>query len=208
LSMANLDETMASLAKRLLKRPLTEQERSEILDIGSILGMRDIQEYLYLFLVFRLSEDRLGAKMDELCTVNKKLEEDFRDALNHVLRDVSRGIGREMGEEVGYRMKKILSETDDFYTMRGCVIFVCFTGIIAALAYWMGAANVLRFDESSGPVSFILKMPAGWWMIFSCLVFAGFWTYEHWEQVLYAPALNKILLLLAFLTLIAALLLL
>ena len=204
--MPNLDETMTALSKRLLKRPLTERERSEILDIGAILGMKDIQEYLYLFLVFRLSEDRLGEKIDELGEVNKQLEEGFRDSLNQTLRDVSRGIGRELGEEIGYRTKKILTETTDFYTMRGCVIFTCFTGIIATLAYWMGAANMLRFDQRSGPFSFILTMPAGWWMIFTGLAFAGFWAHEHWKQILCTSTLNKVLLSLIPLILVAALL--
>ncbi|MDL2264612.1 hypothetical protein LJC31_08175 [Synergistaceae bacterium OttesenSCG-928-I11] len=110
--------------------------------------------------------------------------------------------------EIVDRANSILTETGEFHAQRGWIVNICITGVIAALAYWMGAANMLRFDQRHGAFSFILTMPAGWWMLFSCLAFAGFWTYEHWEQVLCASMLNKVLLALAFLSLIAALVLL
>lgn len=203
--MANLDETITSLSKRLLKRPLTAQERAEILDIGSILGMRDIQEYLYLYLVFRMNEDRLVKKTEALCNANERLEAEFHDTLNRNLNRLVADVGEKMSTEIVDRANSILTEVGEFHAQRGWIVNICFNGVIAALAYWMGTANMLRFDQRHAPLSFILTMPAGWWMLFSSLAFAGFWAYEHWEQVLCASMLNKVLLALVFLSLIAAL---
>ena len=62
--MPSFNEILNVTSERVLKRPLNDEERREILELAGVLGMKEVQEYLYMILTFKFYEDRLGEKLD------------------------------------------------------------------------------------------------------------------------------------------------
>jgi hypothetical protein len=77
--MTNLDEKMSVLAEQVLKRSLSDEEQLEIYRISDAVGMRDVQSFLHLLLVFKLHEDSMRKEFDELMSFENRLAEKFTE---------------------------------------------------------------------------------------------------------------------------------
>jgi hypothetical protein len=112
--MTKLDGKITALAEEILKRPLRDEEELEIYRISDAVGMRDVQSFLYLLLVFKLHEDamkrqfeqivslekRLNDKFDEMGELSARIDETLVSSIEKILGDGAARIGADMGDEI------------------------------------------------------------------------------------------------------------
>jgi hypothetical protein len=195
--MAGLDEKISAMAEQMMKRPLTGEEQLEIFRISEAAGMRDVQSFLYLLLVFKLNEDtmrtqfeklvsfegRLSEKFDEIGALSARINETLSGSIERILGEGAKRIGGAMGDEIASRSSEVMSSVNEFHTIRGYIVAASVTGISSTLAYWFGLSGVLRMDEINGPFRGVLALPAGWWMFFCCAAYTYFWCFDNWKKV-------------------------
>ena len=202
--MTRLDGKISAIAEQILKRPLSDEEELEIFRISDAVGMKDVQSFLHLLLVFKLHEDTMKGKFDEIAALEKNIRETLESSIWKILRDGTERIGAEVGRDIAANASGILSSFKEFHVIRGYIVAASVTGIVATLAYWFGASGIFKMDGIEGPLGNVLFLPAGWWMLFSFAAYGYFWFFDHWKQVK-KSALYKSLLVLQTL-IIAALL--
>jgi hypothetical protein len=181
--MTNLDEKMSVLAEQVLKRPLSDEEQLEIYRISDAVGMRDVQSFLHLLLVFRLHEDTMSRKFNELSMLEKKINETLESSVERILGEEARRIGTDMGDTVAVSAEGILATVGEYHSLRGQTLIVCFTCMTSALAYWLGAGNMLENVSSGGALEAFLFLPAGWCVFFCGAFYALLWACDHWHRI-------------------------
>jgi hypothetical protein len=195
--MAGLDEKISAMAEQMMKRPLSDEEQLEIFRISEAAGMRDVQSFLYLLLVFKLNEDtmrtqfeklvsfegRLNEKFDEIGALSAQINGTLSSSIERILGEGAKRIGGAMGDEIASRSKEAMSSVNEFHTIRGYIVAASVTGISSTLAYWFGLSGVLRMDEINGPFRGVLALPVGWWMFFCCAAYTYFWCFDNWKKV-------------------------
>jgi hypothetical protein len=173
--MAKLDGKITALAEEILKRPLSDEEELEIYRISDAAGMRDVQSFLYLLLVFKLHEDvtreqfgrlesleaRLNEKFDAMGALSKNINDTLETSIEQILGDGAREIGRDMGNHIAEQARESLGARDDYQFLRGQVRVIGITGLIAAFAYQFGTANALGSVDGGGSIGALLTLPAG-----------------------------------------------
>ena len=195
--MRRLDGKISAIAEQILKRPLSDEEELEIFRISDAAGMRDVQSFLYLLLVFKLHEDvtkeqfgrlesfesRLNEKFDEMGVLSAKIDKTLEASIERILGDGAREIGRDMGNHIAEQARESLGARDDYQFLRGQVISVGVMGLLAAFAYQFGLANALGSVDGAGPAGALLTLPVGWWAFFCCALHNFMWVYDHWKLV-------------------------
>jgi hypothetical protein len=181
--MTRLDGKITAIAEQILKRPLTDEEELEIFRISDAVGMRDVQSFLHLLLVFKLHEQTMKDKFDEIAELEKKIRDTLESSILKVLRDGTERIGAEVGKDIAANASGILSSFKEFHVIRGCIVAASVTGIVSTLAYWLGASGAFKMEEIGGPLENVLLLPAGWWMLFCFAAYTYFWCFEHWVKV-------------------------
>lgn len=181
--MAGLDDKVLLAAEQILKRPLREEEQFEIYRIADTMGMKDIQTFLYLLLVFKLHEDTMNEKFAEMAALEKKIQNTLASSVERILGEGAKRIGTDMGDVIAVRSKEMLSSVSEFHAIRGYIVAASVTGIMAALAYWFGLSGALRVEEISGPFMGVSLLPAGWCMLFSVASYSYFWYFDNWSRV-------------------------
>jgi hypothetical protein len=155
--MPSLDEKISAIAEQVLKRQLSDEEKLDIYKVSDAMGMSNVQSFLHQLLVFKLHEDamkkqfaqlpslevRLNGKFDEMESLSAKIDETLKSSAERILSEGARNIGREMGSHIAASAKDVLGSTSEFHYLRGQVMTVCLISMIAALAYWLGTANVI-----------------------------------------------------------------
>lgn len=195
--MPRLDGKISAIAEQILKRTLTDKEELEIFRISDAVGMKDVQSFLYLLLVFKLHEDvtreqfgklesletRLNEKFGEMGVLSAKIDKTLEASIERILGDGARAIGRDMGNYIAEHARESLGARDDYQFLRGQVLSVGVTGLIAAFAYQFGLANALGSVDGAGPIGALLTLPVGWWAFFCCALHNFMWVYDHWKLV-------------------------
>jgi hypothetical protein len=181
--MATIDDKTSRTAEQILKRPLSDEERSEIHRIADALGMKDVQSFLHLLLVFKLHEQTMKDKFDEITGLEKKIHETLESSIRKVLRDSTERIGAELGDTAVSRAEGILTSVREYSSLRGQTLVVCFFWVISAFAYWLGAGNVLRHIPSGGILETLLFLPAGWGIFFCGSFYTLLWACDHWKEI-------------------------
>jgi len=181
--MANLDEKVSLAAEQILKRPLNDDERYEIYRLADVLGMKDVQSFLHLLLVFKLHESTMKESFAEITALEKKLHDTLESSVGRILGEGAAQIGADMGEAITKRAGELMSSVKDFYTLRGYIVATTITGMVATLAYWFGAAGTFQLESLDGFFSGVLLLPAGWWALFSILAYTYFWCFDNWKLV-------------------------
>jgi hypothetical protein len=181
--MATLDEKTALAAEQILKRPLNDEERFEIYRIADVLGMKDIQSFLHLLLVFKLHENTMNERFAEIASLEKRIQDTLESSIESILGEGAARIGADMGEAIAERSMEIMSSVDEFYSIKGYIVATSITGIVATVAYWFGVSGTIRMDEISGPFRGVLLLPSGWWMLFSVASYTYFWFFSNWSRV-------------------------
>jgi hypothetical protein len=181
--MPRLDGKITAIAEQILKRPLSDEEELEIFRISDAVGMRDIQSFLHLLLVFKLHEQTMKDKFEEIAELEKKIRDTLESSIWKVLRDGTERIGAEVGKDIAANASGILSSFKEFHVIRGYIVAASVTGIISTFAYWFGVSGAFRMEEIGGPLENVLLLPAGWWMLFCFAAYGYFWFFDHWKQV-------------------------
>jgi hypothetical protein len=177
--MEKLDPKMTDLAQKVLRRPLSEEERLEIFQISDALGMNNVQSFLYLILVFKLHEDTMKMKTDKIEAISERINENLRRTVE------LRKDGAEddtTGEGQGGR-NEIQGGYKEFFTVRAYILISCYVGLLVTLSYWLGSRDVLRMSESAGPLDTLLHLPAGWCFIAGGMLYAFTWSFDNWKRV-------------------------
>jgi hypothetical protein len=214
--MTNLDEKMSALAEQVLKRPLSGEEQLEIYRISDAVGMRDVQSFLHLLLVFKLHEDtmkkqfdelvpfenRLNEKLGEVTALEAKISNTLESSVERVLSEGAQKIGRDMGDYIAGRAKEVLATGDEYHFLRGQVWIVCFIGTLAALAYWLGSEHTLSIGNDAGALDMLLRLPSGWVTFICCSLYTYMWAFDHWKKVKKSVYYKGILALQGFVLLI------
>jgi hypothetical protein len=181
--MSSLDEKMSAMAEQVLKRPLSDEERFEIYRISDAVGMKDVQSFLHMILIFKLHEDIMKKGFDEMAALENEINDTLENAVQRVLGEGAARIGADMGKHVADGAKEILQASGDYHFLRGQVGVVCCMSVLATLAYWLGSANVLRAGEAANPLEILVMLPSGWLAFICCATYAYMWGWDHWNEV-------------------------
>jgi hypothetical protein len=181
--MSSLDEKMSAIAEQILKRPLSDEERFEIYRISDAVGMKDVQSFLHMLLVFRLHEDAMRKGFDEISALERKINETLESSIERVLGEGARKIGTDMAGYVTEGARKTLGVNGDYHFLRGQVGIVFCMSVLVTLAYWLGSANVFRSGDGAGPLETLIMLPSGWLAFICCSLYAYMWAWDHWHQV-------------------------
>jgi hypothetical protein len=181
--MPRLDGKIMTIAEQILKRPLSDDEELEIFRISDAVGMKDVQSFLHLLLVFKLHEETMRGKFEEIAELEKKIRDTLESSIWKILHDGTERIGAEVGRDIAANASGILSSFKEFHVIRGYIVAASVTGIVSTLAYWLGVSEAFKMEEIGGPLKNILFLPAGWWMLFSFAAYGYFWFFDHWKQV-------------------------
>jgi hypothetical protein len=181
--MSNLDEKMSSMAEQIMKRPLSAEEKSEIYRISDAVGMKDVQSFLHLLLVFKLHEDTMKNIFRDIAELEKKIDETLESSVRRILLDGTERIGEEVGKDIAANASGILSSFKEFHVIRGYIVAGSLSGVMSTLAYWFGASGAFRMDGFDSPFRGILVLPAGWWMVLSFSAYAYFWFFDHRREI-------------------------
>jgi hypothetical protein len=181
--MPRLEETMSVLAERVLKRSMTREEMDEIYRISDAVGMRDVQSFLHLLLVFKLHEDTMKKQFDEMAALERKIHETLESSIEKILGEGGRRIGADMGDEIASRAERVLVSVEDYHSLRGQTLIVCFFWVVSAFAYWLGTGDALRFIAKGGIMEALLFLPAGWCVFLCGAAHTFLWVGDHWKQI-------------------------
>jgi hypothetical protein len=195
--MTKSDGKITALAEEILKRPLSGEEELEIYRISDTVGMRDVQSFLYLLLVFKLHEDtmkrqfeqivslesRLNGKFDEMGALSARIDDTLAGSVERILGDGAARIGADMGDEIAEKTSKILTSFGEYYILRGRTILVGFLCVTFALAYRLGELGVLNAAPHGSTLEAFLFLPAGWSVFFCGATFTFLWAGDHWRTI-------------------------
>ena len=201
--MVSLDEKSTAAAELILKRPLDDDERFEIYRIADVLGMRDVQSFLHLLLVFKLHENTMSEKFAEMETLAGRIDDTLKTSIEKILGDGAVKIGQDMGACLAERAKEALGARDDYQFLRGQLCTVCSIGVLTAAAYWLGTVNALGGGNGilpMGPLGILFMLPAGWWIFCSWSLCTFMWAYDHWKLVKKSSFYKSLFVLQCFVT--------
>jgi hypothetical protein len=192
--MPDFDSALDGAATAILKRPLTEGERAEFRGLADTIGMGSVEDYLYMLMVFKRSEDRINAglanfsdemkaRFGEMSELEKNINGTLETAIERILGEGARRIGTEMGYHVAEGAKEVLSSSGGYHFLRGQIWVVCVTGIFAAIAYRLGSAGALGPAEGIGPLEAMIMLPSGWAVFVCGVMYAYMWAFDNWDRV-------------------------
>ena len=192
--MAGFENSLKTAALAVLKRDLTESERVEFLELAAAIGMGNVEDYLYMLMVFKRNEDRVSgaltgfrdemtAKFDEMGALSNKIDNTLENSVSRVLGDGAREIGRDMGDEIAAAAKDSLREYEEFHYLRGQFAIMGFAVAIALTAYWLGSQ--FRFDQIDNEsfFSYLLNLRSGLALFLCVFGYAYFWSVDHWKRI-------------------------
>jgi hypothetical protein len=191
---ADFDKALNEAASTILKRELSDEERREFRDLADTIGMGSVEDYLYMLMVFKRNEDKitaeltsfgngLTARLEELSSLEKKINETLEISIERVLGEGASKIGAEMGEAIAEGAEETLSSFGEYRSVRGQIILACFVCMVSALSYWLGSARFLESLSSGGWLEALLFLPAGWCVFFCGVAFALLWAGDHWDGI-------------------------
>jgi hypothetical protein len=181
--MPNLDEKISVMAEQVLKRSLSDDEKNEIFRIADAVGMKDVQSFLHLILVFKLHEQTMREQFTEIAALEKKIHDTLESSVEKLLRDGTYKIGAELGDTVTSRAEGILASVKEYASIRGQTLVVCFFWLSSAFAYSLGAGNLLRHIPTDGILESVMFLPAGWAVFFCGSFYTLLWSCDHWKTI-------------------------
>jgi hypothetical protein len=154
--VAVFENSLKTASLAVLKRDLTESERVEFLELAAAIGMSNVEDYLYMLMVFKRNEDnvrhtlagfsdKIDARFDEMGALERNIRDTLESSISRVLGDWAREIGRDMGSEIAAAAKDSLREYEQFHYLRGQFAIMGFVVAIATVAYWLGSQ--FGFDQ-------------------------------------------------------------
>jgi hypothetical protein len=181
--MGDFNKTLQEAALAVLKRELTEDERVEFLDLAGALGMGNVEDYLYMLMVFKRHEDRLNRRFDDMAVLSKRIDETLTDSIERILGEGAKRIGADMGNEIAEEARGVLTSFGEYQTLRGHTILAGFLCLTFALAYRLGKLDVLSAAPPRSTLEAFLLLPAGWSVFFCGATYTFLWTGDHWNTI-------------------------
>jgi hypothetical protein len=196
--MGTFDDKISVIAEQVLKRPLSDEEQLEIYRISDAVGMRDVQSFLHLLLVFKLHEDSMRKEFDELVPLENRLNRKFAEitaleekinntlesSIERILGEGAQKTGRDIMKDcIAEGAKEVLETRDDYHFLRGQVWIACFISTLTALAYWLGSTGTLNAGDNTGTLDLLLMLPSGWLAFICCSLYTYMWAFDHWKKV-------------------------
>jgi hypothetical protein len=192
--MAEFESSLRSASLAILKRDLAEGERVEFLELASAIGMKNVEDFLYMLMVFKRNEDKvtdvlnsfrdeMREKFDEMGALEKKIDEGLESSIAKVLGDGAREIGRDMGNRIAESARRVLGASEEFHFMRGQLFVAGLVITLSTVAYMLGAVYGFGASENGDFLDILLHFPAGS-VVFVCgFAHVGMWCCDHWELV-------------------------
>jgi hypothetical protein len=202
--MSDFDRALAGAAAAILKRELTDGEISEFQRLAGEIGMGSVEDYLYMLMVFKRSEDRincalasfeegLGGKFDELSALERKINETLESSIERVLGEGASRIGADMGGAIASQAEGVLTSFGEYHSLRGQTLVVCFLWMSLSLAYWLGTGDILKSAPEGGVLETLLFLPAGWSVFFCGAFYSLLWACDHWGRIKETPLYKSLL---------------
>ncbi|MDR1581004.1 MAG: hypothetical protein LBS35_11655 [Synergistaceae bacterium] len=177
-----------------MKRDLTESERVEFLELAGAIGMSNVEDYLYMLMVFKRNEDRVNgaitkfgenmkARFDEMGALEQKIHDTLKSSISRVLGDGAREIGQDMGNQIAESAKDVLKCHEEFHYVRGQVVVVGMTLMLSVVAYLLGAVYGFGSEGNGDFLDTLLRFKAGNVILFCGVVYVTLWCYDHWGLV-------------------------
>ena len=172
--MTSFEDKLRAASLAILRRELTDDERFNFLELAAAIGSNNVEDFLYVLMVFKRSEDEIAGQLhsfkeemktwfDEMNALEKKIDITLETSVEKILRDSAREMSQKMLEQVKSSGGRLLDTIGDYYHVRGHIICISGATFLAYLAYLAGRVDVL----------------AEWWWvgwpIICALVFYGFW---------------------------------
>ena len=181
--MADFNESLKIASQAILHRELSEEERTEFLELGAALGMNNVEDYLYILMVFKRHSDVVGRSLDGISALERKINDTLESSIERILGEGAARIGENMGEVVADGADKILTSYGEYHTHRGHTVLVCFTSLVSTLAYWLGANNFLRGAPSGSALENFLFLPGGWGIFICGATYSLLWSGDNWGKI-------------------------
>lgn len=192
--MAGFENTLSMVSQAVLNRDLTENEKIEFLRLGSALGMSNVQDFLYMLMIFKRNEDKvtealvsfqnqISERFDEMSVLENKLDAKLENSIERILGEGAREIGRDIGERIGYEARKTLTTHDKYHFTRGQIMIVGFMAILAVIAYGFGVAFGDLDNAIHDPVRILLSIPSGYPILLCAMAYSLIWSLDCWWQI-------------------------
>jgi len=198
----NFNDILNALPGKVLKRPLSDSERSEILEICSVFDMKTVQEYLYLILTFKMFEDKLEGKISALAiefedkitdlnTVEENIDstlQSIRDTLKgeaaKALNEAAAGMVSKLSEGMASEALKAAGIMKEYQQLRGQMIIVIMMTLSMAVGCVFGSFNgIAPIVSNDSSLYALLALPMGWMMIFCSSAYGLLWSYDNWKSI-------------------------
>ena len=178
------DELLKTLPEKVLKRPLSDSERSELLEVSSVLNMKTVEEYLYLILTFKLCEDKLSTKIDALATVEENINSTLKGGVVNVMNEIVAEMTTKLSDNITNEALKAAGIMKEHQQLRGQMLIVVMMTLSMAIGYVFGAAKgVIPLIENSNFLGTFLNLPIGWIFIFCSAAYGLMWSHDNWRFV-------------------------
>jgi hypothetical protein len=181
--MPTIDEKLSLAGELILKRPFSEEEQLEIYRIANVLGMKDVQSFLHLLLVFKLHEQTMKDEFSKIASLEKKINETLESSIDRVLGEGASRIGADIGDKIAWNAKGLLTSYGEYSSIRGQTILVCFCFVITTAAYWLGTVGFLESVSRGGALEGLLFLPAGWSIFYCGSLYTILWVGDHWGMI-------------------------
>jgi hypothetical protein len=192
--MAGFENSLRAASQAILKRDLTESERVEFLELAGAIGMNNVEDYLYMLMVFKRNEDKVDgtlagfrdemkSRFDEMSVLEEKIHGTLESSISRVLGDGAREIGRDMGREIAAEAKDSFREYEQFHYLRGQFAIMGLVLTIATVAYWLGSQFGFKHIGGESFFAFPLKLPSGLVIFTGVFGYVYFWSVDHWRRI-------------------------
>ena len=192
--MSNFENTLRPVSLAILKRELTDDEKMEFLELAASIGMNDVENYLYMLMVFKRNEDRITAQMvsfqkemkdrfDEMGVLEKKIDDTLEKSIKNMLGKGAEEIVYAMGRNIVDSAKEVLKENKEFHFLRGQTMSVCIVSLMACVAYWLGSIDAFSFEGDRTFFNYFLWFPVGNLAFICGLIYTGMWYFDHERQI-------------------------
>jgi hypothetical protein len=192
--LAGFENSLRAASQAILKRELTESERVEFLELAGAIGMGNVEDFLYMLMVFKRNEDKVDgtlagfrdemkARFDEMAALEQNIRAILESSISRVLGDGAREIGRDMGKEIAAEAKTTLTAHEEFHYLRGQFAVIGFVVALSTVAYWLGSQFGFEHIGNESFFAYLLNLRLGP-VLFTCTFgYAYFWSADHWRLI-------------------------
>jgi hypothetical protein len=115
--------------------------------------------------------------------LSARIDETLTGSIERILGDGAARIGADMGEEIAERAEGVLTSFGEYHALRGRTILAGFLCVTFALAYRLGALDVLSAAPRGSVLEAFLFLPAGWSVFFCGATYTFLWAGDHWKAI-------------------------